>query len=123
MRLKSKSITYVGALGVLWYENVENELRLLFRKVNERSGTIGQVFGYYYTMVKRVQTYVWVLLDGSKIGQQVLMWSHSMSSHLGQEHMLGGPLACIWPVRVVLSFCFQKFQGVGLLEKDLGHLV
>jgi hypothetical protein len=67
--------------------------------------------------------YVWVLPNGSKIGQQALVCSQGMASHLGQERMLGGPLACVRPVRVVLSFCFQKSQGVGLLEKDSGLLV
>jgi hypothetical protein len=75
-------MAYIGAWGVLWPENVENRLKLHSINVNERSGTIGRAFRYYYTMGKKVQRYVWVLPNGLKTSQQAFVWSYSACLHL-----------------------------------------
>jgi hypothetical protein len=40
--VKAKSMAYIGAWGVLWPEKVENWLKLHFKNVNKRLGTITQ---------------------------------------------------------------------------------
>ena len=80
--VKAKSMAYIGAWGVLWPEKVENGLKLHSRKVNECLGTNGWVFRYYYTMGKKVQTYVWGLPSGLKTGLRAFVWSYSTCLHL-----------------------------------------
>jgi hypothetical protein len=51
-------MVYTRTLGVPCFENVENGLKFLFRVLANVRVLFWRMFGYYYTLDKRVQAYV-----------------------------------------------------------------